>query len=231
MPYFVSAELQQAAREYGAAREQAEDAWTAIGRAEGYYQAARLARSQGMELLGYELGPDQAWNGGNYGGELDKPVQAGGLLTAEEARLQNASAAQPNRRYHYRWVAADLADRAADLLPPRSQAFAAVLCKASGWINYRDLDGARRYYQRYVKQGPYVEWAGNFGFDCQEPDFARARELAWEQREQAVRQALRPFKYALPLVLLALIASAIYWQRRRRTLAIVDKTAEETRHE
>ena len=231
VPYFVSAELQQAAREYGAAREQAEDAWTAIGRAEGYYQAARLARSQGMELLGYELGPDQAWNGGNYGGEFDKPVQAGGLLTAEEARLQNASAAQPNRRYHYRWVAAELANRAADLLPPRSQAFAAVLCKASGWINYRDLDGARRYYQRYVKQGPYVEWAGNFGFDCQEPDFARARELAWEQREQAVRQALRPFKYALPLVLLALIASGIYWQRRRRTLAIVDKTAEETRHE
>ena len=35
----------------------------------------------------------------------------------------------------------------------------------------------------------------------------------------------------LPLVLLALIASGIYWQRRRRTLAIVDKTAEETRHE
>ena len=60
---------------------------------------------------------------------------------------------------------------------------------------------------------------------------SHARELAWEQREQAVRQALRPFKYALPLVLLALIASGIYWQRRRRTLAIVDKTAEETRHE
>ena len=41
-------------------------------------------------------------------------------------------------------------------MPPRSQAFAAVLCKGSGWINYRDLEGARRYYQRYVKQGPYV---------------------------------------------------------------------------
>jgi hypothetical protein len=157
-------------------------------------------------------------------------VQAGGLLTSAEAQLQNASAAQPNRRYHYRWVAADLANRAADLLPPRSQAFAAVLCKASGWINYRDLAGAQGYYQRYVKQGPYVEWASNFGFECQEPDFDSARQRLWADREQAVRQTLRPFKYwlfGLPL----LLASGIYWQRRRRALAIVDKTAEETRHE
>ena len=233
-PYFFAAELQQAAREYGAAREQAEDAWTAVGRAEGYYQAARLARAQGMELLGYELSPDEAWAGGSYGiygNELAKPVQAGGLLTSAEAQLQNASAAQPNRRYHYRWVAADLANRAADLLPASSQAFAAVLCKASGWINYRDLAGAQGYYQRYVRQGPYVEWAANFGFDCQEPDFAGARQRLWDEREQHVRQALRPFKLWLPLGLLALLASGIYWQRRRRALAIVDKTAEETRHE
>jgi hypothetical protein len=31
--------------------------------------------------------------------------------------------------------------------------------------------------------------------------------------------------------LLALLASDIYWQRRHRALAIVDKTAEETHHE
>lgn len=234
VPYFASGDLQQAARDYGLAREQAENAWTAIGRAEGYYRAAQLARQQGLELLGYELSPDEAWSAGSYGiygNELAKPVEAGGLLTAAEAQLQNANAAQPNRRYHYRWVAADLANRAADLLPPRSQAFAAVLCKASGWINYRDLDGARHYYRRYVQQGPYVEWASNFGFECQEPDFERARELTWSQREQALRQLLRPFKYVLPLGLLVLLASGIYWQRRRRALAIVDKTAEENRHE
>ncbi len=231
VPYFASPELQQAARQYGEARTQAEQAWTSIGRAEGYYAAAKLARSLGMELLGYELGPDEAWTGGNFGGEQAKPVQAGGLISAAEAQLQNASAAQPNRRFHYRWVAADLANRAADLLPTSSQAFAAVLCKASGWINYRDLEGARVYYRRYVEHGPYVEWAGNFGFDCQEPDFDGARQRQWDERRQAAVQALRPYKYWLPLGALALLAAAIYWQRRRRALAIVDKTAEETRHE
>ncbi|MDD0844491.1 hypothetical protein [Pseudomonas sp. Gutcm_11s] len=230
-PYFAAAELQQAAREYGTAREQAEDAWTAISRAEGYYRAAKLARTQGLELLGYELSPDEAWAGGNFGVDTPQAVQAGGLFTAAEAALYNANGAQPNKRFHYRWVAADLANRAADLLPPSSQAFAAVLCKASGWINYRDLEGARGYYRRYVQQGPYVEWAGNFGFACQEPDFAGARQRLWEDREQAVRQTLRPFKYWLPLGLLALLVLAIYWQRRRRALAIVDKTAEENRHE
>ncbi|HLD68233.1 MAG TPA: hypothetical protein VJA19_19605, partial [Pseudomonas sp.] len=118
--YFASSELQAAARQYGAAREQAEDAWTAIGRAEGYYHAAKLAREQGMELLGYELGPDEAWSGGSFGSDFGKPVLAADLLTSAEARLQNATAAQPNRRYHYRYLAADLASQAADLLPARS---------------------------------------------------------------------------------------------------------------
>ncbi|WP_394560651.1 hypothetical protein [Aquipseudomonas alcaligenes] len=229
--YFATAELQQAARAYGEAREQAEDAWTATGRAEGYYRAAKLARTQGLELLGYELSPDEAWAGGNFGADTPQPVQAGGLFSAAEAALYNANGAQPNKRFHYRWVAADLASRAADLLSPRSQAFAAVLCKASGWINYRDLDGARAYYRRYVQEGPYVEWAGNFGFECPEPDFAAARQRLWEDHEQAVRQALRPFKYWLAFGLPLLLAATIYWQRRRRALAIVDKTAEENRHE
>lgn len=218
VPYFASPGLQAAARQYGAAREQATDAWTAIGRAEGYYQAAQLAREQGMELLGYELGPDEAWSGGNFGSEFGKPVQAAGLLSAAEAQRQNATTAQPNRRYHYRWVAADLANRAADLLPPRSQAFAAVLCRASGWINYRDLASAQGYYQRYVKEGPYVPWAENFGQQCEEPDFARANQRLWLEREQTLRQSLRPYKYWLLAAAVAALGAFIYWRRRRAGL-------------
>ncbi|MEK1907751.1 MAG: hypothetical protein AAAB13_18375, partial [Pseudomonas sp.] len=232
VPYFASTELQQAARQYGADRAQAVDAWTAIGRAEGYYRAAKRAREQGMELLGYELDPDQAWSGGNYGASEGKLVLAGGLLTAAEAERQNASAAEPNRRYHYRWVAADLASQAADLLPARSQAFAATLCKATGWLINNDYPAARRYYLRYVEQGAYVPWGGAFGSNaCQEPDFERASQLLWSEREQAVRQALRPYKYWLPLGLLLIVAAGIYWRQRRRALAIVDKTAEESRNE
>ncbi|MBB2495376.1 hypothetical protein [Aquipseudomonas ullengensis] len=232
VPYFASAELQEAARQYGAAREQAADAWTAIGRAESYYRAAKLAREQGMELLGYELSPDEAWSGGAFGNEFGKPLQADGLLTAAEAERQNASAAEPNRRYHYRWVAADLASQAADLLPARSQSFAATLCKATGWLINNDYPAARRYYLRYVEQGAYVPWGGAFGSNaCQEPDFERASQLLWSEREQAVRQALRPYKYWLPLGLLLIVAAGIYGRQRRRALAIVDKTAEESRNE
>jgi hypothetical protein len=39
-------------------------------------------------------------------------------------------------RYHYVFVGADEAIRAAALLPPRSQAFAAVLCNATSWMTH-----------------------------------------------------------------------------------------------
>nr|WP_298165869.1 hypothetical protein [uncultured Pseudomonas sp.] len=215
VPYFASAELQKVARDYGEARLQAENAWSDIDRAQGYYRAATLAREQGLELLGYELAPDNAWAGGNFGTDLLQPLQPSGLLTASEASLQNASAPVPNRRFHYRWVAADLANRAADFLPPRSQAFAAALCNASGWVNYRDLASAQGYYRRYVQQGPYVDWAYNFGFNCQEPDFAGAEQRLWFEREQRLRNALRPYKYWLPLGVGTLLIAAIYWRRKR----------------
>ncbi len=38
-----------------------------------------------------------------------------------------------------------------------------MLCSATGWLINRDYDIARTYYLRYVKQGPFVPWAGNFG--------------------------------------------------------------------
>jgi hypothetical protein len=73
--------------------------------------------------------------------------------------------------------------------------------------------------------------AGEEQYNWQRPLATSARDRLWQEREQNARRALRPFKFWLPLGLLALLASGIYWQRWRRTLAIVDKTAEETRHE
>ncbi|WP_454254467.1 hypothetical protein [Pseudomonas sp. Marseille-Q8238] len=230
--YFPSAALQQAARDYGNARQAGENAWSRTARAEAYYQAATLARVQGMELLGYELNPDNAWTAGAFGTDQPKPVKAGGLLTSAEAELQNATQAEPNRRFHYRWVAAELANRSADLLPERSQAFAAVLCKATDWVINKDYPQARTYYQRYIDHGAYLEWAGAFGTQtCPEPDFQAAGKRVWFEREQAVRQALRPYKYALPVGLLIVAGGLLYWKRRRAALAIVAKTKEDSRNE
>ncbi|HBO1240493.1 hypothetical protein [Pseudomonas aeruginosa] len=215
--YFESQELRAAASEYGQARKQASSRWTAIGRAESYYRAARLARRQGMELLGYEMSPDFHVMGGNYSFAQAGRLQAGGLLAEGEVQRQNASLAQPNARYHYRWIAADLAERAADELPHTSQAFAAVLCKGSGWVQYVDLSRAQAIYLRYVEHGPFVKWAGNFGMNCEEPDFDSAYGRQWEERRQAMRDALYPVRYGLAAATLFSAAVAAWlWRRRFR---------------
>lgn len=114
-----------------------------------------------------------------------------------------------DQRFHYRYVAAEHAAAAADLLPPRSQAFAATLCVPTHWVeegppgcpermvgdgSVRISEGQRRaqaYYARYVKQGAYVDWAGDFGSSCEEPDFAKARAFKRAQQFQAVKQFVR----------------------------------------
>lgn len=214
--YFYERDLQAAAQAYGQAREAAESRWTDTGKAEALYQAGKLARSQGMELLGYEMSPDFAWFSGLYSLDRVQAVTPGPLLSQGEAERQNANLAQPNNRYHYRWVAADLANQAADLLPPTSQAYAATLCRATGWIIYSDFPLARRYYQRYVDNGPAVPWSGNFGQNCEEPDFAHVSQRLWQYRLDSAHKALRPYKgWLFGLALVAGVLAAGYWRRRR----------------
>ncbi|MFX7849689.1 hypothetical protein ABTK11_21515, partial [Acinetobacter baumannii] len=56
------------AREYGQALDRGQHAWRASSRAQGWYEAALIARRQGMEIMGYEQGPDYAVYGGSYPG-------------------------------------------------------------------------------------------------------------------------------------------------------------------
>ena len=85
---------------------------------------------------------------------------------------QAALPAQDNRFLHYRWQAVGLAQQAADLLPPKSQAYAAVLCNAASWVIKRDAKTGRALYQRYINTGTRYPWAAKFGYDCPAPDFA-----------------------------------------------------------
>lgn len=189
--YFDSAELQAKAKWYGELRHDAESKWWPSKRAFAYYYAATLARFDGMELLGYEMAPDYATFGGNYSLESTE-LKVGPLVAEEEVKRQQASAAQPDQRYHYRFVATALARRAADHLPHTSEAFAAVLCNAAGWNSSLEEESAL--YQRYVEEGPYVDWAVNFGRQCATPDFRNADKRYVTQALSPIRATLRPYK-------------------------------------
>jgi hypothetical protein len=212
---YFPAELRETAAAYAKARVDAPKQGR-IEQAETLFRAAKLARESGMEILGFELAPDAAIHGGMYEtGEFAPDAQDKKFVGADEAQRFAASAPQPAQRFHYRYVAADLANQAAGLVPARSQAFAAMLCSATGWLVNRDVPAARRYYDRYVAEGPYVAWAGNFGHDCPAPDFSGAAKRLQFERVRWAKQMLRR---AAPFVaggLVVLVAGFVIWRRRR----------------
>jgi hypothetical protein len=154
-PYFP-AELRPKLDEYIAAiRAGHDEKLEAKERGRILWSAARIARRSGMELLGTELAPDDALDGGTYTGvdmadarKKDKEK----LLapTHDELNRAAASAPQPDRRFHYRYIAIDHAWAAAELLPDGSDELAAVLCEAGSWIKDRDPRGANRFYKALV---------------------------------------------------------------------------------
>jgi hypothetical protein len=242
-PRFGDVDLRAKASEYASDLHHADSAWTDIGKAQARYAAAVIARENGMELLGFEQGPDYEDNGGGFqGGSGHSAADLKQTFVTDGERQRFAdSAAKLNWRFHYRYIAADEAAAAAELLPPRSQAFAAVLCKAASWMRegppdyddhyqgYGDTkptgpsEAQRRvetYYQRYVKQGAYVAWNNNFGAECEAPDFDRARQLL---RHQRIVKAKHFIRHWLPVEIIAFVlvpAGLVgWWLRRRRRRA------------
>jgi hypothetical protein len=215
--YFDNVNLQDKAKAYGQLREEADSAWWPTRRAGALFNAAWMAREWGMDILGYEMAPDYATFGGNYSLE-NSELKVGPLVAEGEVQRQQASAAQPDQRFHYRYVATALANRAADNLPHTSQAFAAVLCAAAGWNTSPEDKSA--VYQRYVKEGPYVDWAVNFGHRCPYPEFQNANKRYVTQVTDALRSQLRPYKKPLQYGgVIAVTAVALLLINRRQRKA------------
>ncbi|HEY2107731.1 MAG TPA: hypothetical protein VGH29_18170 [Candidatus Binataceae bacterium] len=194
--------------------------WGAVARARAWYQAALLARGSGMEMMGYEGPPDYFATGGAFDWGLGQLKLGHDFVTEDERARFTASVAQPDLRFHYRYVAVAQASRAADLLPPRSQAFAAVLCHATGWMistrgaeyrsgaedKARSSELVRQLYHRYLTQGPYVPWATHFGNRCPDPDFDSA---AIFYRTQWIKKAHHLGRHYQLLIGMALLLGAL----------------------
>ena len=126
-------------------------------RADAFWMAARITRQQGLELFGTALEPDWQIHAGQYaeGGPSLAPRSAipeSSVLhpTVEEMNRARASAPDPDHRFHYRYLAANLAWKAAELMPDQSDETARVLCEAGGWIKARDPKYADFFYKALV---------------------------------------------------------------------------------
>jgi hypothetical protein len=171
LEYFRGTKWEEPARQYVEALERGRSAWSDVDKAQALYSAARLARTLGMELMGTEGAPDWTWLEGSYDlGSLEQEEPGNSPFTVETERQRLTAHAPPHTgRFHYRATAGGLAEEAAARVPPRSQAYAALLCHAAvfdGWHEPR--------WRTYVKNGAYIPGM-SFGQDCPEPDFERLR--------------------------------------------------------
>lgn len=223
----------QKATAYGAAIQQAGSAWGRTTRAQAWFTAARLARRNGLEIMGYEQDPDYAVYDGNYtygagrspepwrqtadDGDPETPATPlaradaalpGPWVTPEERQRFAASEARPYARFHYRQIAADHAVQAATQLPNRSQAYAAVLCQGARYIIDDSPERASAIYMRYVEQGAQVPFSGTFGRECAEPDFRAAARFHYTQAWKAWERLRRDHGGVLLALGLLVIAAA-----------------------
>lgn len=159
VPYYRGARLKGEAEEVAAWLGCAGDPYCpAERRTDALWQVAQRLRWRGMELLGSEIDPDWArWGGsfalGTFGlAPGDRADHARWPASADEAERWQRSRPEPYRRYHYRYVAADYAWRAAERMPDGDERTARVLATAGTWIKYGDPEAADRFYKALVRR-------------------------------------------------------------------------------
>lgn len=129
-------------------------------RAEALWNAAALIRYQGLSLIGSELAPDWMQDGAELDEGTtrewmfqDRPAKPVGLFGHQLAHLK-LHAIVPDKRYHYRYIACNLAWRAARLMPANSNITARMLCDAGTWVKLLDPKFANRFYLALITRCP-----------------------------------------------------------------------------
>jgi hypothetical protein len=126
-------------------------------RARALATAAFVLRTNGMELMGTETDPDWSVDEGNFEdvSAINRRTNAAPVLlapSADEIKRNRESAPDPDKRYHYRYQAAELAWEAAKLMPNNSDETARLLCTAGSWLKYLEPKAADRFYKALVRR-------------------------------------------------------------------------------
>jgi hypothetical protein len=120
-------------------------------RGESLMEAAALTRKWGIDLYGTAHAPDMAIMDGMFEFPVG-PRPDSDWASDDERRRVAASAPVPNRRFHYRWRAADLLWKAAKFLPDNDERTARALWEGGRLIANRDPGGADKFYKALVNR-------------------------------------------------------------------------------
>jgi hypothetical protein len=140
----------------------------AARRAAALWDAALITRVDGLELLGTELGPDANIYGAQFdirfdrtphtpSNRFDPPPSLIASPSQDELERFASTAADPNLRFHYRYLAADLGWQAAAILPDNDDTTAAILCTSGTWLKALDAKKADVFYKALVRRCPNTE--------------------------------------------------------------------------
>jgi tetratricopeptide (TPR) repeat protein len=182
MPPEISREFDHYVRLHRAARNRT---WPDETKAVIYWNLAVLRRHRGMEMFGYEGAPDNTqWDGAFPGLDyLSCRSHAGGWrldwsdevlritgaqepqdsaippISREEIQRITPHLAAKEPRFHYRYEAAEVAWRAAELLPDNDPRTLFILHEAGRWLANRDPQAADRFYQEIIRRCPELpQW-------------------------------------------------------------------------
>lgn len=141
-------------------------------RAEHYFRAAQIIQQHGINLMGAVLYPDWAISSG-YMNYRPFRLTAGteSVFTDKAAARFQESVVEPDKRFHYRYVAAELMWQCAELLPNNDPFTAEALYLGGGYLKHRDPEAADPFYKALVRRNPNLLIA------------KQADELRWFPRE------------------------------------------------
>ncbi len=141
LPYFLTD--QDIAEQYHNAYHGAERS-SGIDKAEYLYEIVTLLTESGMELIGYELGPDWTSTDGGIAGMKFPYKYEDGFASAREYQMLKETASPYDYRLHYRYKAAELALEAANLFPIGSQQYDALINSGQQAMRHRLLVDSRK---------------------------------------------------------------------------------------